>query len=485
MTKAFLILGQAKERRERSTIPDRCVYVTITINSDRLTDPISKSLETIFFDSNNEKVLTDPITFKSDLKKLFTKTANTTNPVLSIQTKDYTENDYTLFSVQKDKEGYTLFNSGVYQIGVVKEHTSYSSKTGEYTKEQIEKAFDRATIPRNIGLRIESRYGKRSTYSIDEITSVVHGWPFYEDIYKLCLDLKNAISVQNLTDAKELRTRILNNIEIATATKDSRGFFMEPITKYINELASMFKTAETSKMISKKDIEAANIVYSKTIQNIDESQKRFGTLRQSTLFEREKGVYYTIRFVNDGRQTLEPQDVQRRQEPYEQVRFKPVKDIQMDTISPSTQTSATIRLGEKFFNVDRSIDAYSRRSAYFLNKQGYLTKDEQDILIALGIDKTMEKRLNAYLPRFFDVLPDCQTDTSVYLNKQCEIPYYVLWSTKFADGQQVIERVKENKKLHVPRSDYDSVVDSSVVQAMSGKVSAIDQLFTLIKIRRN
>jgi hypothetical protein len=104
-------------------------------------------------------------------------------------------------------------------------------------------------------------------------------------------------------------------------------------------------------------------------------------------------------------------------------------------------------------------------------------------LNAVGINKEIEQRLKAYLPSFFDALPDCQTDTSLYLSKTCEIPYFVVWSTKFAERQQTQERIKENKELVKPLTDYDTVIHEAVIEDMKAKYSDIDALFTIIRLK--
>ena len=479
MSRAFLISGQVHPRREKTSVPEGCSYVIITLNSSNMTETISNRLGEIFFNTQNSKILKDPVRHQNDLKKLFEKITNPAPTISVKKTGDvYTDMDYLLLSVINTPTSHTLLNSGIYEIGVKKENVAISSQDDAFSKDDIENAFDRATVPRNIFKRIEAKYGKKANYKTDEIKSILLSWPFYEDVYKLCLDLKEAVNIKNSEDAKALVLSIKKNIEIASDAKNSKGTYVEPIVNYITVVDRLIKSN-----LSKESGQITKEAYTKYIENMDASQKREGTLRQSTLFTRVKGVYYTVKLGLEEREPSTSEVRERRTE----VKYKEVQDVKMDSIGGAhlpNESSVTIQLGEKAFNLDRSIDAYSRRSAYFLNKTGSLSKDEQDILISLGIDKSMEKRMSAYLPQFFDVLPDCQTDTSVYLNKQCEVPYYVIWSTKFAEGQRIQERIDNNKSSFVPRSDYDVAVDTSVVKQMNSKLSEIDQLFTLIKIKR-
>ena len=156
-------------------------------------------------------------------------------------------------------------------------------------------------------------------------------------------------------------------------------------------------------------------------------------------------------------------------------------------VSPSilpTPTSVSVQLGNKTFAIDRGIPASARRAMYFQKNQGKLSKDERKVLTAIGMDAEMEERLKAYLPKFFDVLPDCQTDTNLYLSKQCEIPFFVIWSTKFGERHLTNTRIEESRKSTTIRSGYDTAIDQDIVEGMSTKLSDIDQIFTLIRMYR-
>ena len=155
-------------------------------------------------------------------------------------------------------------------------------------------------------------------------------------------------------------------------------------------------------------------------------------------------------------------------------------NIKHDTNAKSNLV-ITINLGGRPFQLDVGGQAFLRRSLYFLHKKGSITKNDQDILDAIGIDSHMEDMLKRYLPQFFERLPNCQSYSSMYLSKQCEIPYFVIWVSKFAERTRSKERIDEHKQLKVI-SDYNTAVDKTIVNSLHGKLTDIDQLFALIRI---
>jgi hypothetical protein len=105
----------------------------------------------------------------------------------------------------------------------------------------------------------------------------------------------------------------------------------------------------------------------------------------------------------------------------------------------------------------------------------------------MGIDCAMENTLKPYLAEFFDVLPKCQSDTAVVLSKECEVPYYVLWATKFAEHANTLERIKENKETTRTRMDLRMAMDESMIHNMKEKVveqTPITQVFSLIDMAK-
>jgi len=140
--------------------------------------------------------------------------------------------------------------------------------------------------------------------------------------------------------------------------------------------------------------------------------------------------------------------------------------------------SATVKLANKTFTIGTTLADKARRSDYVRDPSLKLSKEEQDVLKAVGVGEEMESRLRPYMPDFFDALPDCQSDTSLYLHKKCEVPYYVLWSSMFVDRLSTEKRIASGKIK--PMSDLDSAMTDSMVQGLESKPSKVDEIFTLL-----
>lgn len=131
-----------------------------------------------------------------------------------------------------------------------------------------------------------------------------------------------------------------------------------------------------------------------------------------------------------------------------------------------------IKIGQHDFTLNFSENAYRRRSNYYKNFDSNidvnkfvplkdnidsenfdvegLTNSERALLSALGIDNIMERSLQKYMPDFFQSLLDCNTDTKLTLSKQCELPYFIIWSTLFANKRETYKRLEDAVK-----SDFD------------------------------
>jgi len=140
--------------------------------------------------------------------------------------------------------------------------------------------------------------------------------------------------------------------------------------------------------------------------------------------------------------------------------------------------SATVKLANKTFTIGTTLADKARRSDYVRDLSLTLSKEEQAVLKAVGVGEDMEARLRPYMPDFFDALPDCQTDTSLYLHKKCEVPYYVLWSSMFADRLSTEKRIASGKTK--PMSDLDAAMTESMVKGLASTPSKVDEIFTLL-----
>lgn len=107
--------------------------------------------------------------------------------------------------------------------------------------------------------------------------------------------------------------------------------------------------------------------------------------------------------------------------------------------------TTAVTLAQQIFQLDISDSDSTRRKAFFERGEQSLTEEERGILKALGmqVGDAMMESLRPYLAKFFDALPGCQTDIDIYLKKDCEIPYFVLWSILFGDYTQTEKRLSE------------------------------------------
>lgn len=121
-----------------------------------------------------------------------------------------------------------------------------------------------------------------------------------------------------------------------------------------------------------------------------------------------------------------------------------------------------ILLAGQMFPVSLSEADSARRKAYFEKGAEFLTDDEIGLLKALGmqVGDAMMESLRPYLATFFDALPGCQTDLDVYLKKDCEVPYFVLWSILFGDYTQTERRLSEARAAAAESATNLEIADS-------------------------
>jgi len=148
--------------------------------------------------------------------------------------------------------------------------------------------------------------------------------------------------------------------------------------------------------------------------------------------------------------------------------------------------SKTFSLANETFTIGTDLFDSVRREKYFQNPASgaKLTDEEIRVLSSLGIDSAMEQTLRPYLKEFFDELPHCTTDASLRLSRKCEVPYYVIWSTEFANHAQKVERANEypDRKTRPP---IVMAEDGEIIEEMKQVKEIIDdydKLFTLIPV---
>jgi len=143
----------------------------------------------------------------------------------------------------------------------------------------------------------------------------------------------------------------------------------------------------------------------------------------------------------------------------------------------------TIQLANRSFHLPVSDDDTRRRTAYFETGSGSLLPEEREILTGLGIDAKLEGILKPYLPAFFDGLLMCQSDTSLMLNKQCEVVHYVLWQTLLASRHEANERIVKNRAEAEPLTDIAAATNSEIISGLKPKpnpANDIRAVFTLL-----
>ena len=147
----------------------------------------------------------------------------------------------------------------------------------------------------------------------------------------------------------------------------------------------------------------------------------------------------------------------------------------MDTDAPLVQ------LGNQSFVIGFDMVDDARRKNYFRDGSGQLTESEKNLLISLGFDAELEKALAPDMAKFFMDLQKCPTDASIHLRKECELPYYILWSALFHDQKETRRRLDDNLKKEKGLSDIDSAMIGALVQGLRPtEADVILQLFSLI-----
>jgi hypothetical protein len=151
--------------------------------------------------------------------------------------------------------------------------------------------------------------------------------------------------------------------------------------------------------------------------------------------------------------------------------------------------TSIITLANQSYTIGTTPVDSERRRLYFKDPKAYpklLNAEEHRVLNELGIDDKMKDALCEYLADFFDALPKCQSDASVALNADCEVPYYVLWATKFAERQQTLDRLKEQDKTKRTRMNIVMAMDDAMIRNLQEKTivkTPVQEIFTLIDIK--
>ena len=142
-----------------------------------------------------------------------------------------------------------------------------------------------------------------------------------------------------------------------------------------------------------------------------------------------------------------------------------------------------VRLGKNSFPFSNTLKDKVRREHYFKDGSGELMPEEQAILDAIHVDDRLRGMLRPYLAEFFEKLPQCQTDTSLVLSKECQVPHHVVWSAFFDSHARAKDVLLNNRKQFQPRMDIEDAVNTAIIADMKEKIDPdadINALFTLI-----
>jgi len=150
--------------------------------------------------------------------------------------------------------------------------------------------------------------------------------------------------------------------------------------------------------------------------------------------------------------------------------------------------ASSVKLSNRTFQIGFSDDDNTRRNLFFRegSESSQLTDQEQELLDAIGIDEIMAESLKPYLADFFKSLQKCNNDTSLVLNTDCELPYFILWSVLFYNQKETETRLALDQAQHKPITDLgDAMLDEllselSTSSAGSAASDPFQTIFTLM-----
>jgi len=143
----------------------------------------------------------------------------------------------------------------------------------------------------------------------------------------------------------------------------------------------------------------------------------------------------------------------------------------------------SVRVGKKSFPLLNTLEDKVRRERYFKDGSGELLPEEQAILDAIHVDDRLQRMLRPYLAEFFEKLPLCQTESTLVLSKECQVPHHVVWSAFFDSHARAKDVLLNNRKQFQPQMDIEDAVDTAIIANMKARVDPdadINALFTLI-----
>lgn len=141
-----------------------------------------------------------------------------------------------------------------------------------------------------------------------------------------------------------------------------------------------------------------------------------------------------------------------------------------------------VQIGNQSFMIGFDDDDDARRKTYFRGGSGQgLTEQEANLLISLGFDSMLEKALAPQMPQFFMDLKKCSSDTAIHLKKECELPYFVVWTALLHNQKETRRRLDDNIKAEKEMGDLDDAMTRALLNDLKPKqTDPIVQLFSLI-----
>jgi hypothetical protein len=122
-------------------------------------------------------------------------------------------------------------------------------------------------------------------------------------------------------------------------------------------------------------------------------------------------------------------------------------DSAFSGVTKPKNPTTVVSLGQLSFTLQTTDEDEARRKAFFTNPESppegaTLTKDETELLEAIGIPKEEYPSLKSHLGTFLNSFPNCSTDSQMMLKQECEEAYYVIWSILFKNQQKTDQQVK-------------------------------------------
>jgi hypothetical protein len=147
-------------------------------------------------------------------------------------------------------------------------------------------------------------------------------------------------------------------------------------------------------------------------------------------------------------------------------------------ISIQGEDTAELLIGQRPFMIGVGTAANARRQSYFSGGGTTLLQGEKDLLDYYKIDVDIVAPM---LPEFFKALPNCQSDTKVFLKRGCEPVYQVLWMMKMSRTAKGAAELQANAAALAP---FGGVVNAMDLSHITNLVSSFDRDLAIARLQR-